>query len=215
MSTQNIQDIRRDYMLQSLGEKDLIPDAIQLFSKWFDEAVNAEIPDVNAMTLSTCGLDGQPHGRIVLLKGLENGGFVFYTNYESAKGKQIAENSKVGLCFYWTELERQVSIAGRAKKLPAEISEAYFKSRPYESRIGAWSSHQSRKVQSRAQLEAQYKDMLEEYPDKDNVPLPPFWGGYVIIPSRLEFWQGRESRMHDRFEYLKSDGEWIINRLSP
>ena len=214
-TAQKIQDIRRDYMLQSLDENDLLPDGIEMFSKWFDEAVKAEVADVNGMSLATCGSDGQPTSRVVLLKGLEHGGFVFYTNYESAKGLQIAQNNKVGLCFYWPELERQIRIDGVAEKLPFEVNEAYFKSRPYESRIGAWASHQSKPVQSRSQLEAQFNDMKEEYPNVDDVPLPPYWGGYVVKPLRLEFWQGRASRLHDRFEYELIDGNWTKKRLSP
>lgn len=215
MSEQEIQDIRRDYKKQVLDETDLLDDPIALFSKWFEEAVRADVTDVNAMTLATSDRSGQPMTRIVLLKGIEHGGFVFYTNYESQKAAHIEENNRVALCFYWPELERQVNISGKARKLPVEVSEEYFKGRPYESRIGAWASHQSKPVASRAQLEAQYEDMRGEYPDSDKVPMPPFWGGYVVIPSRIEFWQGRPGRLHDRFEYKRKDDTWDLNRLSP
>jgi len=154
-----IQDIRRDYMLASLNESDLLDDAMEMFSKWFEEARKAEVADVNGMALATVNADGQPTSRVVLLKGVEQNGFVFYTNYESAKGRDIAGNNRVGLCFYWPELERQIRIDGRAYRLDSATNAAYFSSRPYESRIGAWASHQSRKVQSRAQLEAQFADM--------------------------------------------------------
>lgn len=214
-SNANIDAIRRDYMLRSLSQTDMDSNPIDMFSKWFDEAVTAAIPDVNAMSLATCGNDGQPTSRVVLLKGVENDGFVFYTNYESAKGQQMMENNRVGLCFYWTELERQVRIDGVVDKVSREASEKYFKSRPYESQVGAWASHQSEIVQSREQLEAQFKDMLQEYPETKDVPLPPFWGGYIVKPTRFEFWQGRASRLHDRFEYALNEQEWVLSRLSP
>lgn len=210
-----IQDIRRDYMLQSLDVQDLLPDAIDMFNRWFDDAQKAEVADVNAMSLATVDASLQPTSRVVLLKGVENGAFIFYTNYESAKGREIAQNNRVGLCFYWPELERQIRIDGKAERLPHEVNEAYFNSRPYESRLGAWASHQSAPVQSREQLETQFADMREEYPDKDQVPLPPHWGGYAVKAHRIEFWQGRASRLHDRFEYRKKDGVWMITRLSP
>lgn len=214
-SNANIDAIRRDYMLRSLSQTDMDSNPIDMFSKWFDEAVTAAIPDVNAMSLATCGNDGQPTSRVVLLKGVENDGFVFYTNYESAKGQQMMENNRVGLCFYWTELERQVRIDGVVEKVSREASEKYFKSRPYESQVGAWASHQSEIVQSREQLEAQFKDMLQEYPETKDVPLPTFWGGYIVKPTRFEFWQGRASRLHDRFEYALNEQEWVLSRLSP
>lgn len=214
-SNANIDAIRRDYMLRSLSQTDMDSNPIDMFSKWFDEAVTAAIPDVNAMSLATCGNDGQPTSRVVLLKGVENDGFVFYTNYESAKGQQMMENNRVGLCFYWTELERQVRIDGVVEKVSREASLKYFKSRPYESQVGAWASHQSEIVQSREQLEAQFKDMLQEYPETIDVPLPPFWGGYIVKPTRFEFWQGRASRLHDRFEYALNEQEWVLSRLSP
>lgn len=214
-SNANIDAIRRDYMLRSLSQTDMDSNPIDMFSKWFDEAVTAAIPDVNAMSLATCGNDGQPTSRVVLLKGVENDGFVFYTNYESAKGQQMMENNRVGLCFYWTELERQVRIDGVVEKVSREASLKYFKSRPYESQVGAWASHQSEIVQSREQLEAQFKDMLQEYPETKDVPLPPFWGGYIVKPTRFEFWQGRASRLHDRFEYALNEQEWVLSRLSP
>ncbi|MCC5925194.1 MAG: pyridoxamine 5'-phosphate oxidase [Bacteroidetes bacterium] len=215
MTTDNIQDIRRDYMLESLDVSDLLPDAIEMFNKWFSEAMKSQVADVTAMSLATVDVNLQPTSRIVLLKGVEKGKFIFYTNYESAKGKEIAQNNRVGLCFYWPELERQIRIEGKAVKLDKEANESYFNSRPYESRLGAWASHQSSPVQSREQLEAQYSDMKEEYPDENNVPLPPYWGGYAVKAHRIEFWQGRASRLHDRFQYEWVEGSWKITRLSP
>lgn len=214
-SLETIEQIRRDYMLKSLGKDDIRPNPFEMFEIWFDEANKSELPDVNAMTLATCGDDLQPSCRIVLLKGVSKQGFVFYTNYESSKGSQLAENPRAALCFYWAALERQVRIEGVVQKVPKQASEEYFAGRPYESRIGAWASHQSEIVQSREQLEAQFNDMLTEFPDKENVPMPPYWGGYELIPTRFEFWQGRESRLHDRFEYLRNEKKWIISRLSP
>lgn len=212
---QPIEDIRRDYKLRALDLPDLLNDPIAMFRQWFDEATAADATDVNAMTLATCGADMQPTARVVLLKGIENDGFVFYTNYDSAKGVEMAENDRVGLCFYWPELERQVRINGRVSRVPAEVSLAYFNSRPYESRLGAWASAQSRPLDNRATLESNYAELKSRYADPDSVPLPQSWGGYVVVAHRFEFWQGRESRLHDRFAYELNDGLWSITRLYP
>lgn len=211
----SIDKIRTDYRLKSLDAGDLTPDPLNMFRLWFDEAVNAQIPDVNAMSVATCDTNGMPDNRILLLKGIENGNFVFYTNHESSKGQQLAQNPNVALCFFWVELERQVRVNGTASKLPASTAEAYFKTRPYESQIGAWASDQSRYVSSRRELEQRFEEALLRFPDKENVPMPPYWGGYEVTPVRFEFWQGRTGRLHDRFEYVKKGEEWVLRRMFP
>jgi pyridoxamine 5'-phosphate oxidase len=212
---QAIEDIRRDYKLRALDNSDLLADPIAMFRLWFDEATKSDATDVNAMSLATCGADAQPTARVVLLKGIEDNGFVFYTNYDSAKGHQIASNDRVGLCFYWPELERQVRIDGTIQKVSAQASLEYFNSRPYESRLGAWASAQSRPLPDRQTLEQRYAELKLQYPDANAVPLPETWGGYTVIPHRMEFWQGRPSRLHDRFEYTLRESQWQIMRLYP
>ena len=171
--------------------------------------------DVNAVTLATADKDGRPSARIVLLKGVDERGFIFFTNYESRKGRELMENPNAALVSYWAAQERQVCIAGTVSKIPESESEAYFKSRPRGSRIAAWASRQSAVLANRESLEMEWKQLEAKYPDQ-NVPKPPYWGGYVLLPARIEFWQGRPSRMHDRFRYLKqTDGSWLIERLSP
>lgn len=234
----SIADIRRDYNLGGLDRGDLDPDPIAQFRRWFEQAAgerssgrlratairvyksllglgSAERIDVNAMTLSTVDGAGRPSSRVVLLKGVDERGFIFYTNYDSRKGREIAENQNVALTFYWPDQERQVCVAGAAAKISAAESEAYFKSRPRGSRLAAWASHQSEAVERREVLEARWRELDAKYPG-DTVPMPPNWGGYVITPVRIEFWQGRPSRLHDRFRYLKQpDGKWLIDRLCP
>jgi pyridoxamine 5'-phosphate oxidase len=212
---QAIEDIRRDYKLRALDNSDLLADPIAMFRLWFDEATKSDATDVNAMSLATCGVDAQPTARVVLLKGIEDNGFVFYTNYDSAKAHQIASNDRVGLCFYWPELERQVRIDGTIQKVSAQASLEYFNSRPYESRLGAWASAQSRPLTDRQTLEQRYAELKLQYPDANAVPLPETWGGYTVIPHRMEFWQGRPSRLHDRFEYTLRESQWQIMRLYP
>jgi pyridoxamine 5'-phosphate oxidase len=212
---QAIEDIRRDYKLRALDNSDLLADPIAMFRLWFDEATKSDATDVNAMSLATSGADAQPTARVVLLKGIEDNGFVFYTNYDSAKGHQIASNDRVGLCFYWPELERQVRIDGTIQKVSAQASLEYFNSRPYESRLGAWASAQSRPLPDRQTLEQRYAELKLQYPDANAVPLPETWGGYTVIPHRMEFWQGRPSRLHDRFEYTLRESQWQITRLYP
>lgn len=214
MNHQSVADIRRDYQLKTLVESDLHSDPLQQFSHWFDEAVEVMQFEANAMTLATATPDGKPSLRIVLLKGIESGAFVFYTNYESKKGKEIALNPNVSVVFFWHPLERQVIVEGRVEKVSPEESEAYFQSRPLESRLGAWASQQSRDLPDRETLEARFRDVQALYPD-GNIPKPPYWGGYRIIPERLEFWQGRPGRLHDRLVYEKNGTTWEIHRLSP
>ncbi|HUP47389.1 MAG TPA: pyridoxamine 5'-phosphate oxidase [Thermoanaerobaculia bacterium] len=201
--------------MRELKESDLDPDPIVQFERWFAEAkeVQPEFPE--AMSVATCGTDGVVSARICLLKEVDRRGFVFYTNFESRKGEQIHENPHVSLCFFWPLLGRQVRVEGVAVKVAEEESEAYFATRPRGSQLGAWASHQSRVVMGRGDLDASFAEMEAAYRDRD-VPRPPHWGGYRVIPTWIEFWQGREDRLHDRFAYTLRHGEdWVIERLSP
>ena len=214
-SPTNIADIRREYMLEALDEAVAGQDPLLFFKKWFAEAEAAEITDINAMTLATADAQGIPHARIVLLKGLDQEGFVFFTNYDSAKGIDINSNPRAALVFYWKELERQVRIEGFVEKINGEESDIYFKSRPEGSRIGAWASPQSRTIVHRNILDVNYAKYKEEFSEID-IPRPPHWGGYRVMPSHIEFWQGRVSRMHDRIVFNKtSEGSWERSRLAP
>lgn len=210
----HIAAIRKDYQLAVLDKQVAGDDPFAFFHKWFAEAQQADAEEVNAMTLATVNAAGKPHARIVLLKGLDDKGFVFYTNYNSEKGRDIAENPNVSLVFFWKELERQVCIEGIAEKVSGAESDEYFHSRPAGSRIGAWSSPQSTVIPNRDILEENYKQYTEQY--GDNAPRPEHWGGYRIIPSSIEFWQGRSSRMHDRILFSRNaDGAWQKCRLAP
>ncbi len=209
-----LSEIRKDYSLKSLDIKDVTHGPFHQFRIWFDEAIDAEVPEVNAMCLSTQGLNGYPNGRIVLLKGVDHG-FVFFTNYESEKGQEIAANPKASLTFFWPELERQVRVMGDLEKVNAEESDHYFFSRPYGSQIGAWTSPQSREIENREELESSQKRIEERF-SKEPITRPAHWGGYRLIPFRVEFWQGRPSRLHDRIAYQKqAAGDWKIARLAP
>ena len=215
----SIADIRREYNLAGLRRRDLDADPIVQFRQWFEHAISActgeALGDVNAATLATADREGRPSARVVLLKGVDDRGFIFFTNYDSRKGRELAENPNASLVFYWPDQERQVCIAGQASKISRAESEAYFKSRPRGSRLAAWASHQSEVIKDREVLEAHWSELQAKYPG-DEVPMPPNWGGFVLAPSRLEFWQGRPSRLHDRFRYSKQgDGKWLIERLSP
>ncbi len=209
-----IAGIRKDYKLKSLLEADLKKDPVEQFSVWWDEAVKSDIAEVNAMTLATCNEDGRPSARIVLFKGLTNDGFVFYTNYQSNKGKELERNPYAALVFFWKELERQVRIEGAVEKINEAESDSYFQSRPAGSKIGAWSSAQSSTVASREVIEESYLNYLKKF-DTNPIPRPPFWGGYIVKPKKMEFWQGRSSRLHDRIMYSKQNEDWKIERLSP
>ncbi len=211
----NIADIRKDYKLAALDEETAGLDPFVFFSKWFSEAEAAQITEINAMTLATVDIRMQPHARIVLLKGLDSEGFVFFTNYESAKGREIESSPHVALVFFWKELERQVRIEGYIEKIDEAESNAYFQSRPAGSRIGAWASPQSKKIAHRSIIELNYAKYQEEFPDL-NIPRPEHWGGYRVMPHHIEFWQGRTSRMHDRILFEKNDtGNWERHRLAP
>ena len=211
----NIADIRKDYQLKSLQENDLASNPFKQFSLWWDEAVESEIVEVNAMTLATASLAGIPSARIVLLKSLTEEGFVFFTNYNSKKGNELHENPNAGLVFFWKELERQVRISGKVKKISAGESDTYFQSRPMGSRIGAWASPQSKVIASRAVIEKNIAAAEEKFAS-GVIDRPSHWGGYIVLPTVIEFWQGRPNRLHDRLQYtLQEEGNWKIERLAP
>lgn len=207
-------DIRRDYSREELSEANVSPDPVVQFGKWMDEAIAAETDEPTAMTLSTVGEDTRPSSRVVLLKGFDSGGFVFFTNYYSRKGRALAANPFAALNFFWPELERQINISGTVTRVSAEESDEYFKSRPFLSRIGAWASNQSEEIASRAVIMARAAKLTAKYA-LGNVPRPPHWGGFRVVPDRIEFWQGRPSRLHDRIVYTLDSNEWRIARLSP
>ena len=210
----NLADIRQDYSKKELSPDDCLPDAIAQFEVWLNEAMTAQVHEPTAMNVATVGADGRPTARIVLLKGVENGQLVFYTNYLSRKGQQLANNPFVSITFFWPELERQVRVEGRVQQVAPEVSDAYFASRPYTSRLGAWASEQSTEISSKNVLVSRAAMFGVKHPL--HVPRPPHWGGYAVIPDRVEFWQGRPSRLHDRVVYLlQADASWQRVRLAP
>ena len=213
MESTNLADIRRDYSKKELSKSAVAADPFVQFANWFDEYVSSQPLEPNAMVLSTVGDDGVPAARVVLLKGFDETGFVFFTNYESVKGRHLAENPWASLHFFWPELERQIEIRGTAAKVSREESESYFLSRPLESRIGAWASKQSSILENRDVLVRRVDEMREKF--SDAVPCPPHWGGFRVVPERFEFWQGRPSRLHDRIVYTKLTEGWETVRLSP
>jgi len=210
----SIGNIRRDYTLARLDEASVDPDPLIEFARWFEEALKAEARDPNAMTLATANAAGVPSARIVLLKGFDGRGFVFFTDYRSRKGAELAENPRAALVFYWPELERQVRITGGTAPVERQESETYFRSRPRASRLGAWISHQSQVIAGRQELDDRVPEMERRYPG-DDVPLPAYWGGFRLRPESIEFWQGRASRLHDRIRYVRKGDSWRIERLSP
>jgi pyridoxamine 5'-phosphate oxidase len=204
-----------DHAARGLHRRDLDPDPIKQFGNWFTAAIEAGIRDVNAMSLATATVDGRPSVRIVLLKGFDHDGFVFFTNYESEKGRELEANPYAALGFYWIELDRQLRISGPVARTSREESERYFHSRPPASQLGAWASHQSQVIDARRILDARMAQMTERFADKP-IPLPPHWGGYRLTPETIEFWQGRANRLHDRFRYRRQpEGAWLIDRLAP
>jgi pyridoxamine 5'-phosphate oxidase len=230
----NLADLRENYRRGQLDHGDLAADPLRQFSIWFATAahggrwrrigiaayklwqaiIGRPPTDVNAMVLATVSEQGEPSSRNVLLKGVDARGFIFFTNYDSRKGRELSENPHAALTFYWPDLERQVCVAGTVTKLPVKESEAYFRSRPRDSQLGAWASNQSQLVPDRGALEQKWREVAAKFPNE--VPLPPNWGGFVLQPDRLEFWQGRPSRLHDRFRYARQpDGSWQLDRLSP
>ena len=212
-----IADLRKEYQLAELRRRDLSAEPIAQFKMWFDEAAQAPSAtpiEVNAMTLATVDSTGHPSARIVLLKGLDDRGFIFYTNYDSRKGRELAGNPNAALVFHWANQERQVKIAGMVKKISQSESETYYSSRPRASRLAAWASNQSEVVADRALLEERWKKLDAQYPGAE-IPMPPNWGGYVLSPEWIEFWQGRPSRLHDCFRYSRQPGNtWLIERLA-
>jgi pyridoxamine 5'-phosphate oxidase len=210
----SIADLRRDYARARLDETNVSADPIAQFERWFGEAREAKVMEPNAMALATATREGSPSVRMVLLKGVDSRGFVFFTDYRSQKGVELELNPRAALVFYWSELERQVRITGRVGAIAPEESEAYFQTRPRLSRLSAWASHQSEVIPNRTGLEARARDAAQRYPGEE-VPLPPYWGGYRITPEIIEFWQGRESRLHDRIRYRRDGDAWRRERLSP
>lgn len=214
MTRRTLEDLRKDYRRGALDESHCAADPFAQFGRWFDEALKAELPEPNAMTLATADADGTPSARVVLLKGFDLRGFVFYTNYESRKGRALAANPKAALLFFWPELERQVRLEGAVTQLDPAESDAYFASRPLPSRLGAWASPQSQPISGKAWLVARAAEMGARY--GLSPPRPPHWGGYLLAPKSVEFWQGRPSRLHDRLHYARQpDGTWALERLAP
>jgi len=210
----DISELRRDYSLASLDRGDVVDEPMAQFRRWFDDARKAQLVEPNAMTLATVGPSGRPSARIVLLKAAEADGFVFFTNYESRKGPELDAGGSAALVFLWKEIERQVRIEGRVHRVSRQESEAYFRTRPLGSRLGAWASPQSSVIADRAWLERAYADAESRFTGEE-VPCPPEWGGYRVVPDEVEFWQGRQSRLHDRLRYRRDGTCWVIERLAP
>jgi len=211
----SIADLRRQYTLTGLHERDLDPNPFKQFEKWFQQALSAELLDTNAMTLATASREGKPSARVMLLKDFDETGFVFFTNYASRKGRELNENPYAAIVFFWAELERQVRINGKVSRISREESEEYFHSRPAGNQLGAWASYQSEVIGEPAELENRMKELESRYEGR-TIPMPPYWGGFLLSPDTFEFWQGRPNRLHDRLRYtLLAEGQWRIERLSP
>ena len=213
--SKSIADIRKDYSLKTLNESDVLDNPFEQFSIWWNDAVASDIDEVNAMNLATINQQLKPTSRTVLLKGFDDNGFIFFTNYNSSKGHQIENNTNVALCFFWKELQRQVRIEGIAKKISDEANDTYFNSRPYGSKVGAWASPQSQIIESRDILVQNEEQIIKEFTE-ENITRPDHWGGYCVLPNYFEFWQGRSNRLHDRICYqLNENAQWKTARLAP
>ena len=210
-----IADLRKEYSARQLDEQHVASDPMAQFKAWFDEALSAGLPEPNAMHIATVSAEGSPSGRMVLLKGADTRGFIFYSNYQSRKGRELEENSRCCLTFFWPELERQVRIEGVAHRLSSEESDAYYRSRPRGSQIGAWASPQSSIIATRSILEQRMQELEDRFRDLEILNRPHQWGGYVVAPAAIEFWQGRPSRLHDRLRYKLTGNDWTIDRLAP
>lgn len=211
----SVADLRKEYTFRGLSETEAHPNPVEQFTVWFEQAIATQLPEPNAMTIATATANGRPSARIVLLKDYDERGFVFYTNYDSNKGQQLLENPWGAIVFWWAQLERQVRIEGSVEQVSAEEADAYFESRPKGSQLGAWASNQSQVIASREVLEQSLQQLQEKY-ENQQVPRPPHWGGFRVIPTEIEFWQGRPSRLHDRLIYHRGDdGSWTMQRLSP
>ncbi len=215
ITDKNIAAIREDYSKFTLDERDVLPNPIAQFQRWFDEALRAEVLEPNAMVLSTISDDGYPSSRVVLLKDIRPSGFSFFTNYHSKKGQSMLQRKQVSLLFFWPELQRQVRIEGWVEKLPSEDSDEYFASRPRGSRLGALASPQSQVIADRSVLETRLQEVEATFSGQETIPRPAFWGGYQVSPMHIEFWQGRSSRLHDRIAYVFQEGAWLCQRLAP
>lgn len=211
----DVANLRRAYALKQLSAEEALAHPMDQFRVWFEEALQSASLEANAMALATADAEGKPAARIVLLKGFDESGFVFFTNYESRKGREIEQNARVSLLFFWAELERQVRIEGVAERVSRDYSQEYFQSRPKDSQIGAWASPQSRVIESRDVLEEKVRELTESFKHEEALPLPDHWGGYLVRPHEIEFWQGRLSRLHDRIRYRHAAGAWQIERLAP
>lgn len=211
----SLEDLRENYTMPGLNERDCDSNPIVQFETWFKQAQAADLKEPNAMTVATATADGRPSARIVLLKEVSDLGFIFYTNYGSRKAQDFHSNPRAALTFYWAELERQVRVEGRVEKVDRTKSEEYFRRRPRGSKLGAWVSHQSNPLNSRRELEARLKELESKYDGQEDIPAPEFWGGFIVIPEMLEFWQGRPNRLHDRLVYRRSESGWTLERLWP
>ena len=215
MSVQkSIQNLRREYKLNKLSEETVHKNPFIQFDRWFSQVIKMRLYEPNAMILATSNTHCKPSARVVLLKGIRKDGFIFFTNYNSSKGKSLSENPVASLLFFWAELERQVRVEGKVKKISRSESQRYFDSRPLESRIAAWASSQSEVISNREHIERQFSEFKKKFKGK-KIPVPPYWGGFVLVPDYFEFWQGRENRLHDRICYKKVNGRWKVFRISP